>query len=159
MKQLIHAIAAVVAAACITTFFVSTVLVELLGNTEDVATVKSLIVIPGLFILVPAIAITGMTGFLMASHRKDAVVSLKKKRMPLIAANGVLILVPAAVYLNLLAAAGNFGLTFYLVQGVELLAGLANIVLISLNMRDGLRLSGRLRRSRKTPVQSGSMNG
>ena len=66
--------------------------------------------------------------------------------MPVIAANGLLILVPAAVVLDQWAAAGAFDARFYVVQAVELLAGGTNLTLMGLNMRDGLRLSGRLRR-------------
>jgi hypothetical protein len=35
---------------------------------------------------------------------------------------------------------------FYAVQALELVGGAANITLLSLNMRDGLRMKGRLRR-------------
>jgi hypothetical protein len=34
---------------------------------------------------------------------------------------------------------------FYLVQGLELLAGAVNLALMGLNMRDGLKMSGRFR--------------
>ena len=144
MRQVIHATAGIIAALCIATFFISTVLVELAGTAEDVALVKGLIVLPGLLILVPAIAITGATGFLMAGERQTGLVGLKKKRMPVIAANGVLVLLPAAIYLDYLASANDFNSVFYLVQCIELMAGLINLSLIALNMRDGLKLSGRL---------------
>ncbi len=70
MKNKIHPIAAVLATLCIATFFTSTVLVELFGTHESIAIVKSLIVMPGLFILVPAIAATGGTGFALSKSRK-----------------------------------------------------------------------------------------
>jgi len=57
MKQ-VHFIAAVVATLTIAAFFVSTLLVEFLGSLDAVAQVKRLIVLPGLWILVPAIAAT-----------------------------------------------------------------------------------------------------
>ncbi len=158
MRQVIHATAGVIAALCIVTFFISTVLVELAGTAEDVALVKSLIVLPGLLILVPAIAITGATGFLMAGQRKTGLVGLKKKRMPIIAANGMLVLVPAAIYLDYLASADDFSLVFYLVQCIELVAGLINLSLIALNMRDGLKLSGRLPWRTKTGGGVGRVN-
>ncbi|MEV5574324.1 hypothetical protein AB0L06_30180 [Spirillospora sp. NPDC052269] len=63
--------------------------------------------------------------------------------MPFIAANGLLILVPAALYLDRLASRGGFGTLFYAVQALELTAGAANLTLMSLNLRDGLRLTGR----------------
>jgi hypothetical protein len=65
--------------------------------------------------------------------------------MPLIAANGLLVLLPAAIFLNLWAAQGTFDSRFYLVQAVELLAGAINLLLMGLNMRDGVKLTGRFR--------------
>jgi hypothetical protein len=64
--------------------------------------------------------------------------------MPFIALNGLLVLVPCAVFLQLRAAQGDFGAAFAVVQGIELLAGAANLVLMSLNLRDGLALTGRI---------------
>ena len=154
MKQVIHRTAAIIATLCIGTFFFSSLLVELFASHAMIATVKSLIVTPGLFILVPAIAITGATGFSLAVKRKGGLIDKKKKRMPIIAANGILVLLPAAIYLDQLAADGSFGLSFYLVQGVELFIGGVNLTLMSLNIRDGLKLSGRMRRAKQTSVQS-----
>ena len=145
MKQIVHLSAAIVATLLIGTFFVSSVIVELLGSHDAIVTVKRLIVTPGLFLLVPAIAITGATGFALGAQRKGRLVETKKKRMPFVGANGILILLPAAIYLNHLASSGNFDFLFYVVQGIELLAGAINFTLMSLNIRDGLRLSGRFR--------------
>lgn len=145
MPKKIHFFAAIVATLMIALFFSSTVLVELFGSHEAVATVKSLIVIPGLFVLVPAIAATGGSGFFLSRTRKGRLVEAKKRRMPFIAANGLLILVPAAIFLDQWASAGVFDTRFYLVQAAELLAGAINFTLMGLNMRDGLKLSGRVR--------------
>ena len=41
--------------------------------------------------------------------------------------------------------AGSFDTTFYVVQVVELIAGATNLTLMGLNVRDGLRMTGRLR--------------
>ena len=149
MKQAIHRVAALLATACIAVFLISSITVELVGSFAAIAQVKNLIVCPGLFILVPAIAITGATGFSLAKNRSGRLIETKKKRMPIIGANGLLILLPAAIYLDYLASNGTFGTTFYLVQGLELLAGTINLSLMSLNIRDGLRLSGRLNRLKK----------
>jgi hypothetical protein len=40
---------------------------------------------------------------------------------------------------------GEFDTAFYAVQALELAAGAANITLLGLNMRDGLRMKGRFR--------------
>lgn len=145
MKRIIHRSAAIIAMLCIATFFISSIAIELLGSNEGIATIKSLIVLPGLFILLPCIMITGATGFALSKNRSGNLISNKKKRMPLIAVNGIFILIPAAIFLNQSASSGDFGSTFYIVQSVELIAGALNLFLMGLNMRDGLKLSGKLR--------------
>lgn len=145
MPKKIHFLVAIIATLTIATFFTSTVLVELFGSHEAIATVKNLIVLPGLFILVPAIVATGGSGFFLSKTKKGRLVETKMKRMPFIAANGLLVLLPAAIFLDQWASAGSFDTRFYLVQAAELLAGAINLTLMGLNMRDGLRLSGRVR--------------
>jgi hypothetical protein len=147
----VHFVAALLATLTIALFFVSTVVVEALGNPSAVARVKSLIVMPGLLVLVPAIAVTGGTGFVVSRGWQGTLVARKKRRMPVIAANGLLILVPAAIVLDRWAAAGAFDTHFSLVQAVELIAGGTNLTLMGLNIRDGLRLSGRVRPSPSGP--------
>jgi len=144
MKKLVHRSAAITATLCIALFFSSTIFVELLGSYESIATLKSLIVAPGLFILVPAIAMTGVSGFALAKSRDGILIKSKMSRMPFIAINGLVILLPAAIYLNIWAASGMFDTRFYLVQGLELIVGLINLTLMGMNMRDGLKLSGKI---------------
>lgn len=148
MKRTVHLLAGILASSVIATFFASTILVELFGSYETVARVKALIVTPGLWILIPAIAATGGSGFSLSRSRQGRLVGNKKKRMPFIAANGILVLVPSAIFLNLWAAQGMLDTRFYLLQGVELLAGAVNLTLMGLNIRDGLRLSGRMRHNK-----------
>ncbi len=154
MKKTVHKLAAITATVCIATFFLSTLLVELFGSEEAIATVKSLIVMPGLFILVPAIAATGATGFALSKNRRGRLLEVKKKRMPVIGANGILTLLPAAIFLDQWAASGAFDTRFYLLQGVELVAGSMNLALMSLNIRDGLRLGGKLSALRKNIINT-----
>lgn len=141
----VHLLAGLTASLTIAVFLLATLVVELSGTDASVATVKSLIVLPGLFVLVPAIAATGASGFLLARSRRGRLVEAKTKRMPFIVANGLLVLLPCAIVLDRWASAGAFGAAFYWVQGIELLAGAANLALMGLNVRDGLRMSGRLR--------------
>lgn len=143
MKTTVHRIGALTATLCIAAFFTSTLVVELFGSQDAIATIKRLIVMPGLFILVPAIVATGISGFATSKNRHGRLLEAKRKRMPFIGANGILILLPAAIVLNQWAAAGNFDNWFYLVQGLELLAGAVNLALMGLNIRDGLRLAGK----------------
>jgi len=133
----------------IATFFLSTLVTELFGTHETVAMVKASIVMPGLFILVPAIAVTGGSGIFLSKSRQGRLIEAKKKRMPFIAANGVLIMIPCAIVLNRWAAAGVFDTTFYVVQALELLVGAVNLTLMGMNIRDGLTMSGRFRVTQK----------
>ncbi|MCV2368210.1 hypothetical protein [Roseateles oligotrophus] len=151
MPKRAHMIAGLLAPLCIATFFISTILTELFGSYAAVAQLKSLIVTPGLWIMVSLMAVAGGSGMFLAKSRKGRLVDSKKKRMPFIAANGLLVLVPCAVVLNRWASAGTFDTTFYVVQAIELIAGAINLTLMGLNARDGLRMAGRLR-SRPTPA-------
>lgn len=143
MRIKIHLLAAILATLTIATFFLSTVYVELFGTHVAITTVKQLIVMPGLFILIPAIAATGGSGFFLSKSRQGRLVDTKMKRMPFIAANGVIVLIPCAIFLSRWAASAQFDQTFYLVQSLELVAGAINLTLMGLNIRDGLKLSGR----------------
>lgn len=143
--RILHRLAASAAILCIATFFSATIFVELFASGESIATLKSLIVLPGLFILVPSIALTGISGFVLAKSRSGKLVQQKKKRMPFIAANGILVLIPCAILLDRWASVGAFDTHFYVLQGVELLAGAINLILMGMNMRDGFRMSGRFR--------------
>jgi hypothetical protein len=145
MPKRIHLIAGILSPLLILTFFTATVLVELLGSHAAVAQLKALIVTPGLWVLLPCLAATGGSGMFIGQTRKGRVVKRKKKRMPFIAANGLLVLVPCAIFLDHWASAGIFDTRFYVVQALELLAGATNVALLALNLRDGLRLAGRLR--------------
>jgi hypothetical protein len=145
MPKRAHLVAGLLAPLCLVTFFVSTVVTELFFSHPAVAQLKALIVTPGLWIMVPAIAVAGGSGLFLGRTRKGRPVDAKRKRMPFIAANGLLILVPCAIVLNRWAAAGTFDASFYVVQAIELIAGATNFVLMGRNVRDGLRMAGRLR--------------
>ncbi len=151
MTKKVHLLAGLLATLTVATFFISTLLVELFGSHEAVAYVKNLIVFPGLFILVPALMATGGSGFALSKSRSGRLVEAKKKRMPFIAANGLVVLVPSAIFLDRWASAGVFDASFYWVQGAELLAGSVNLMLMGMNIRDGLKMSGRLRAAESRP--------
>lgn len=149
MPKKVHLIAGLLATLTIVTFFLSTLGVELFGTHEMVATVKALILMPGLFILVPAIAATGGSGMFLSKSRQGRLVEAKKKRMPFIAANGLLVMIPSAIFLNRWAAAGVFDTAFYAVQTLELLVGAVNLTLMGMNIRDGMKMSGRFRAAKE----------
>lgn len=144
--QKIHPIAGAIAFVTILTFWVSTAAVEIFGSTAAIVTVKQSIAW-GLLVLVPSIALTGISGFVLGGKSIAPIILAKKRRMPIIGANGLAVLAPSAIALAMLSARGEFGAWFIAIQTVELIAGLVNLALIALNMRDGFALT-RGRRAR-----------
>lgn len=145
LLKLVHPVAGVLALLTIATFWLSTALSELFASEAIVTAVKT--AIPwGFLLLIPALAAAGGSGFTLAKGRRAGLVGAKLRRMPWVAANGILILIPAALFLASKARAAEFDTAFYAVQALELAAGATNITLLSLNMRDGLKMKGRLRR-------------
>jgi hypothetical protein len=147
MLKIVHPVAGTVAMVTVATFWLSTALSEAFASHATVTTLKSLI--PwGFLLFVPALAAAGGSGFVLAKGRRSGLTGAKARRMPLIAANGVLVLIPSALFLAAKTRAGAFESLFYAAQALELAAGAANLVLLGLNMRDGLKLKGRLRSTR-----------
>lgn len=149
-----HAVAGGLALLTIMTFWVSTVLTELAGNSEALVTVKH--AIPwGLLLLVPALAATGFTGMRLTRNARGRLVRRKLVRTRFVAVIGLLVLVPCVLYLGATASVEDLGTRFYAVQAIELVAGATNITLLMLNAQDGLRLTGRARsRSRRRTVSA-----
>lgn len=140
MPRLIHPLAGLVAILTIATFWLSTAISELFASQAAVIAVKT--AIPwGFILLVPALAATGGSGFFLSKGQRKGLVGTKLKRMPFIAANGLLVLIPAALFLAGKARAGEFDAAFYTVQTLELIAGAVNIALLGLSMRDGMALT------------------
>ncbi len=145
MTKIIHPVAGAIAILTIATFWLSTAASELFASTATVAAVKG--AIPwGFLLLVPALMAAGGSGFALAKGRRGGLIGAKIKRMPYIAANGILILIPSALFLASRAKAAEFDALFYAVQALELAAGATNITLLGMNVRDGLVMKGRLRR-------------
>lgn len=156
MTRKMHAAAGTFALILILLFWGSTVLVELFGSSDQVALVKQTI-LKGVVVLVGLLAVTGGSGAFLSKGHQTAWTRRKMKRMRLSAALGILVLVPSAIVLERLATSGQFSQTFYVVQGLELLAGATNVVLIGLNLRDGLSLSRR--KMRPIPTDRGHQDG
>lgn len=137
MKTKVHALAGSLSFLIIAAFWTASVVAEFFLAPAGVAAVKQGIAY-ALIVLVACMAATGASGFAMAG--RHPIPSGKRRRMPFIALNGLLILIPAALYLNAKAQTGEFDTAFYSVQGLELIAGAGNLFLIGLNIRDGRRL-------------------
>ncbi|WP_295893465.1 hypothetical protein [uncultured Vibrio sp.] len=140
--KLIHRVAAMMAFFMILVFFSSTLLVEIAGSKQSILEVKRAISY-AIFLLIPTMAIVGITGSKMAGSSQHPTLVAKKKRTPIIALNGLLILTPSAFYLYHLAEQDQFNNIFYAVQALELIAGLVNLSLMGLNIRDGIAMSKR----------------
>ncbi|MGE4327913.1 MAG: hypothetical protein AB7E21_17675 [Pseudodonghicola sp.] len=147
MIQKLHAAAGALALLMIAGFWGATALTELVGDAHRITTVKTGILY-GMVVVIPAMATAGITGAGLGRGMRLPAVAVKLNRMKVIAGNGILILLPSAVFLALRAQAGQFDIGFVIVQTLELLAGAVNITLLGLNMRDGLRLAARRRRVR-----------
>ncbi|MBM5573193.1 hypothetical protein [Deefgea sp. CFH1-16] len=145
MKSSIHAIAASIAMLCIAIFWTSSLVAEVFLDNAAVVVVKHAIAMYGLAVLVSVMAITGASGFALGKQRKGRLVDQKKMRMRYIALTGLLVMIPSALYLYSKSAVGQFDTLFYVVQVIELCAGLVQLSLMSLNFRDGLKLAGKLR--------------
>ena len=143
MLKTIHPIAGAIVFATIAAFWLSTLTAELFGSDAQIVAVKT--AIPwGMLLLVPAMAAVGASGFKRANGRRGGALGAKARRMPIIAANGMLVLIPSALFLASNARAGDFDTAYYAVQAIELMAGAVNLALLGMSIRDGLRLTGRL---------------
>jgi hypothetical protein len=92
MIKTIHPLAGALALFTIATFWLSTTSAELFASEATVIIVKT--AIPwGFLVLIPALMAAGGSGFTLAGKRRGRIIGTKIRRMPLIAANGILILI------------------------------------------------------------------
>lgn len=145
MTPKLHATAGTLALITIATFWSSTLVTELLGSHAQIAQLKSLI-LWGMLILIPAMATAGATGAVLSKNRKGPLIERKSRRMKIIAANGLLVLLPSAIFLAMRAGSGQLDTLFYGIQTVELIAGATNITLLAANLRDGMAMAARRRK-------------
>lgn len=140
----IHVAAALLAMLSILCFLAMAIGAELFP--QSMATLRKAIAW-GLLLLVPALVTTAVTGHRLARGQRGRIVGDKLLRMQWMAANGILVLAPSALWLAWRAAAGEVHGLFGVVQMVEIAAGATNLCLLLHNLRDGLRLSGRWSRN------------
>lgn len=144
-KAILHGIAGSLAMLCIATFWSSTLIAEIFLSPSAVLAVKHAIAYIGIPLLIVAMAMTGASGTLLGKGRKGRLLNEKKKRMPYIAGNGLLIMIPSAFFLYWKAANAQIDWSFYFVQCIELTVGLVQLTLMGKNFLTGLRLAGKLR--------------
>lgn len=139
-----HIIATSIAVVTIGCFFSFSLIAEIMGNHEFIKQVKTevLYCLPILLLAMPMLAITGKK---LAGKSKSPIVATKMKRMKFVAFNGI-ILISLAIYLYFRAINNNIDSTFLGVQIIELLFGAINLTLLGLNIKAGMKLSGRIKR-------------
>lgn len=148
-KTSLHAAAGTLALLLVASFWTATLVSELFLDSTAVVAVKQAIASYGLAGLVIAMGATGGTGFALGKARQGRLIDEKKQRMPLIGANGLLVMIPAALFLAHKAGAGEFDRVFYAVQALELAVGAIQLTLLGRNFLAGLRLAGRLRTAQR----------
>ncbi len=140
MIRRLHPVLGGTALALVASFWTASLVVEIMGDGAAILAVKTAILY-AMILLIPAMAGAGATGFRLGARMKHPLVAGKRRRMPVIALNGLLVLLPCAIYLQARAAAGEFDGWFTAVQGLELAAGAFNIALLTRSLRDGHALA------------------
>ncbi|MFT8946215.1 MAG: hypothetical protein ABF876_06510, partial [Acetobacter aceti] len=125
---------------CIASFMTASIIAELYGNPQTMAVIRHAI-LWGLLVLIPCLALTGLSGYRATGTAPRGLALTKFKRMRVTGLNGICILVPCAFFLALRASELKFDRLFYEVQFIELLAGSINLALLGMNFRDGLRMA------------------
>ena len=140
----LHITATVIAVLTISTFFISSLRAEIIGDNLLIKTVKTgiLYALPLLLLVMPTLAITGNK---LAGKSKHPSILKKLRRMKFVMINGF-ILIGLAVFLYYLANYQSIDDTFLYVQIAEFIFGLSNLSLIGMNIKTGLQLSGKLKK-------------
>jgi hypothetical protein len=129
-------------------FWIASLAAEVAAEQQTIAAVKTAIAW-GLLALVPAVIAANGSGFGLAQlrtrkgHRVPPLLARKQRRGIAVAAIGLTVLMPCALWLAWAAnGAEPLSGTFHAVQALELIGGAINASLLALNARDGLRLRG-----------------
>jgi len=136
----LHAATGAAAMLAILTLQVMLAFGEASGYAAEIAALRGRILWIVCLALIPALVMTGASGAALGRRWRSPLVAAKMMRMRVVAAIGLLVLLPLAIALWYLAGHGMIDGRFYLMQRVEALAGLINLLLLGLNLRDGLRL-------------------
>lgn len=135
----IHGITGGLAFLFIASFWISTLISEVFLNHAAIVVVKQTILY-AFIMFIPCIMICGILGMKMGGKSQYAPIAAKRKRMPIISLNGLVILLPCAFFLYFRAKIGQFDGVFYAIQALELIAGALNLTLMGLSIKNGLSL-------------------
>jgi hypothetical protein len=139
----IHLTAAITATLTILSFILSSALAEISREETIIKNVKKIIffTVPLLLVIMPTL---GISGNKLTGKSRNPIVLAKKKRMKLIFINGMM-LIGLAAFLYYRSLHQGIDNVFLIFQIAEFAFGIINLFLISMNIKDGLRLSGRLK--------------
>lgn len=139
-----HFIATIIAGLTIVTFFSLSLLAEIRADIEFIKAVKTFILY-ALPIMVIAMPMLKITGDKLAGRSINPIILAKKRRMKFMIVNGVGLII-LAVFLYYHSHFQTIDHVFLIAQIAELALGLCNLVLIALNTKSGIQLSGKLKR-------------
>lgn len=139
-----HFIATIAAGITIVTFFSLSLVAELRGDVQLIKNVKAFILY-ALPVMVVAMPMLKITGDKLAGKSTNPIILAKKKRMKLMIINGIC-LITLAVFLYYRSHFHTIDNVFFIAQLAEFVFGLGNLTLIFLNAKNGMQLSGKLKR-------------
>ncbi|MBD2757456.1 hypothetical protein [Spirosoma validum] len=148
----IHIAATLVAILTIGSFLTASLVAELSGSETVIKNIKEAILfaLPLLLVAMPAVALSGNK---LAGKSNHPIVLAKQKRMRFITLNG-LCLIGLAFFLYYRSHYQAIDGIFFITQIAEFGLGLTNLVLLGLNSRSGVQLSGRFKRMKPLGVGS-----
>lgn len=138
--KILHKSAAILSFIILVSFWLLSFSSELIGGHETIRLTKNF-VFYGMFLLIPSIITTAISGFKIGQKYKGRVVEAKRKRMPFIAMIGALVLLPLAIWLRYKANYADFDSSFQIGQIGELIFGGTNIYFLGKNILAGRRLA------------------
>ncbi|MEM8968744.1 MAG: hypothetical protein AAGE93_20175 [Bacteroidota bacterium] len=145
-----HLFATAIAVLTISTFSISSLAAELIGQESIIRMVKTGILYALPLLVFSMIALT-VTGNKLAGGSRHPELIQKQRRMKFITTNGM-ILVTLAIFLYYQATYQSINAVFLSAQIAELALGFTNLVLIGMNIKAGLRLSARKQKGNLQPT-------
>ena len=136
----VHKVAGIFVLLTLVTFFLSTIIIESLGDHEQIKWLKLLIMIFALGLIAPFTIIIGKTGKKVSKGHDPKMLKKKSKLFKTMQRIGPFVLAPTGIALYFMARSDSFNTVFYTIQLIELIAQLTSIVLIIIAINTGIQL-------------------
>ena len=140
MKTLYHAAAGISSLTCLLIFLVATINVEYSYSAPEMIAAQG-VMLQTMWVYIPLIFTAGGIGYILSKERKERIVQVKKRRMVIIIAVSLFILMPCIYTLANAARYEIAGTIFSRIEILEVLSLILLIALLGLNARDGARLT------------------